>query len=35
MYQYADGAGGEPTVREIHCSHKGIPVLETTFRLSF
>lgn len=35
MYQLADGAGDGPRVREIRCSHKGRPVLETTFRLSF
>jgi hypothetical protein len=35
MYQLADGAEDGPLVREIRCSHKGTPVLETSFRLSF
>jgi len=35
MYQLSDGAGAGPLTREIRCSHRGTPVLETTFRLSF
>ncbi len=35
MYQLAGRDSGEPLVREIRCTHKGIPVLETTFRLRF
>jgi hypothetical protein len=34
MYQLADGSGrGAVTVREVRCSHAGVPVLEATFRL--
>lgn len=33
MYQIADG--DETVTREIRCSHKGTPVLETVFRLIF
>jgi hypothetical protein len=29
------GAPGSVTVREVRCTHKGSPVLETTFRLRF
>jgi len=36
MYQTVDSASSEPVmVREVRCSHKGVPVLETTFRLRF
>lgn len=35
MHQFADGADAGPLVREIRCTHKGRPVLEATFRLSF
>jgi hypothetical protein len=36
MYQVAEGpTAGRAAVKEIRCSHKGVPVLETTFRLSF
>jgi hypothetical protein len=34
MYELSDSpAGGSSKVREIRCSHDGVPVLETTFRL--
>lgn len=34
MYELADGSGGgAPRVREIRCSHNGVPVLEASFRL--
>lgn len=36
MYELANSSNGnKPTVKQIRCSHKGVPVLETTFRLSF
>lgn len=36
MYEIRDGSAQEPTmVREIRCTHRGSPVLETTFRLNF
>ena len=35
MYQVVDGSETGPLTREIRCSYKGIPVLETTFRLTF
>lgn len=35
MYQLVDGAQAGPLVHEIRCSHKGVPVAEATFRLSF
>ena len=33
MYQLADRDSGDALVREVRCSHRGEPVLETTFRL--
>ena len=35
MYQVADPHPSQPLVRKIRCTHKGLPVLETTFRLRF
>jgi hypothetical protein len=36
MYEYRDGAApGSVLVREVRCTLKGTPVLETTFRLHF
>jgi hypothetical protein len=35
MYQLADTGTTEPRVRAIRCTHKGVPVLETTFKLQF
>lgn len=36
MYELAKSSNGnEPMVKKIRCSHKGVPVLETTFRLAF
>jgi hypothetical protein len=33
MYQLASRGGGSERVREVRCSHRGVPVLEATFRL--
>jgi hypothetical protein len=36
MYEWRDGSTpGSVLVREVRCVHKGLPVLETTFRLHF
>lgn len=35
MHQMAGGGESEPVTREIYCTHKGVPVLETSFELQF
>ena len=35
MHQLADSGQTEPVTREIYCTHKGEPVLETSFVLQF
>lgn len=35
MYQLADVGSRDPRLREVRCTHKGLPVLEVAFRLQF
>jgi len=35
MYEFAGEPGAKPMEREIRCSHKGVPVFEATFHLTF
>jgi len=36
MFEIIDGSAREPVVvREVRCTHRDLPVLETTFRLHF
>lgn len=35
MYQLADIPNKDTRVREVRCTHKGLPVFETTFQLQF
>ena len=35
MYQLASGSNGGSKTRKISCTHKGMPVLETVFRLNY
>ncbi len=35
MYEPLEASSSGTLVREVRCLHRGVPVLETTFRLRF